>query len=271
MRPEYSIKSNFESEQPENPRLKELESRRESLTEEEKAELMGLRIFPDDPRGAELCKKEALGLINEEERRELNRLRQLKTRKEKFSPEVQRLFEKTEANDPDVEEVRMNNGKLIEVLSSDEKEKTILTFGLIGCYGVVLFTEHEDGTRDCILTHYDPTNLLENTHKLTELIARAEKMKTAKKKHSLLIMEEGNWQQDPQTGKYEMQPEEGSKADRLETAILAELGSDVQIKIEPYSTKVEETIENWGVLTVRVPPAGKGDATYETWFSGGKF
>lgn len=85
---------NFESqfgnlnlpERPENFRQKELQSRYESLNGEEKAELMGLNVFPDNPRGAELRKKEALGLIGDEEKEELRRLYQLKTRQKKILP-----------------------------------------------------------------------------------------------------------------------------------------------------------------------------------------
>jgi len=102
----------IESGRPENLRLKELEQKGfDNLSEEEKAELYGLRAFLDNPRGAELQKKETLGLINEEEREELRRLHQLKTREKDFSPEIQKLWERTEANDSDVEQVYMNNEK----------------------------------------------------------------------------------------------------------------------------------------------------------------
>jgi len=126
------------NERPDNLRREKLQSRYETLNEEEKAELMGLNIFPDNPRGIELRKKEALGLIADDERGELRKLYQLKTRQEKNTPAIQKLWERIEANDPNVEQVDMGSGKAIKVTPTEE-EKIIWTFGLGGCYGSVVF------------------------------------------------------------------------------------------------------------------------------------
>ncbi len=256
-------------EQPENPRRKELQSRYESLSEEEKAELMGLNAFPNNPRGAELRKKEALGLIVNEEKEELRRLYQLKTRDEKLSPAIKQLWERTEANDPHVEQVNMGNGKVIEVSPTEDGEKIIWTFGLGGCAGVAVFTENEDGTRDCVLTHYPPTELSTNMAKLRELISQSEKMKAAKNKQAVLVIP-GEWTQNSQTKKWEMKIINQSTVIALSLAVQAELGADVEIKLEPYSESVSVDEKDQGTLAVYMPPVGKGEARYQTWFSSGK-
>ncbi len=255
-------------QRPENARQKELQSRYENLSEEEKAELMGLNVFPDNLRGAELRKKEALGLIGNEEKEELRRLYQLKTRKEKNSPAVQKLWERVEANDPSVEQVDMGNGKSIEVASTEE-EKVIWTFGLNGCYGSVVFTELEDGTRNCVLTHYPPTELLVNMAKLGDLIKTSEKMKAAKTKRAVLALP-GEWIQNPETKKYEMKTKNQQAVNALTIAIQAKLGTDVEIKLEPYSEKKGAKEKDQGTLIVYLPPSGKGDVRYQTWYGGGK-
>lgn len=256
-------------QRPENPRQKELQSRYESLSEEEKAELMGLNAFPDNPRGAELRKKEALGLINDEEKEELRRLYQLKTRQEKNSPAIQKLWERVEGNDPNVEQVDMGSGKSVKISPTDEAEKVIWTFGLGGCYGSVVFTEHEDGTRDCVLTHYPPTELSANIGKLGDLIDASEKMKAAKTKKVVLALP-GEWTQNPETKKYEMKTKNQQAVDALTIAIQAKLGADVGIKLEPYSEMMSAEEKDQGTLVVYLPPTGKGDVRYQTWYGGGK-
>ena len=255
-------------QRPENARQKELQSRYENLSEEEKAELMGLNVFPDNPRGAELRKKEALGLIGNEEKEELRRLYQLKTRQEKNSPDIQKLWERVEGNDPNVAQVEMSNGKSVEV-SPTQAEKVIWTFGLGGCYGSVVFTEHEDGTRDCVLTHYPPTELSDNMAKLGDLINTSEKMKAAKTKKAVLALP-GEWIQNPETKKYEMRTKNQQAVDALTIAIQAKLGTDVEIKLEPYSEMISAGEKDQSTLVVYIPPSSKGDVRYQTWYGAGK-
>jgi hypothetical protein len=58
------------SESPVEQRIQDLQ-RIENPTNEEKAELQGLYAFPENPRGAELITKHALGTITQEENQEL--------------------------------------------------------------------------------------------------------------------------------------------------------------------------------------------------------
>lgn len=255
-------------EQPRDFRREELQSKYESLNKEEKAELMGLNVFPDNPRGAELRKKEALGLIADDDKEELRRLYQLKTRQEKNTPAVQKLWERVEAHDQNVEQVDMGNGKSVEVIP-DGEEKVIWTFGLGGCYGSIVFTEHEDGTRNCVLTHYPPTELSVNMAKLDDLINVSEKMKTAKAKKVVLALP-GEWTQNPETKKYEMKTKDQQAVDALTIAIQAKLGTDIEIRLEPYSEMISVGEKDQGTLVVYVPPSGKGDVRYKTWYGGGK-
>lgn len=255
-------------ERSDNLRKKELQSRSETLNEEEEAELKGLYVFPDNPRGAELRKKEALGLITDEEKEELKRLYQLKTRQEKNTPAVQKLWERVEANDPNVEQVAMGNAKSVEV-TPDGEEKVLWTFGLGGCYCAVVFTEQEDGTRDCVLTHYPSTELSTNLRRLDYLLGNSEKIQTAMTKKVVLALP-GEWVQDPETEKYEMVTQNLQDLQTLTSVIQGKLGTDVDIKSEPYSENISFEQKNQGTLIVYVPPAGKGDVRYQTWYSEGK-
>lgn len=60
-----------------------------------------------------------------------------------MSPELQKLLERTEANDPNVEQVSMNQGSSVEVSPDDEQEKIIWTYGLGGCFCTLVFSEDE--------------------------------------------------------------------------------------------------------------------------------
>ena len=84
----------------------------------------------------------------------------------------------------------MSDGKSVEIAPTDKEEGVIWTFGLGGCSCSVVFTEQEDGTRNCVLTHYPPTELSVNMAKLGDLIS-SEKMTTAKTKKAVLVAPTG--------------------------------------------------------------------------------
>lgn len=232
------------------------------ITPKEDAELIGLRVFPDDPRGAELKKKEVLGSITQEEKAELVRLNQLDTRRKNYSPEVIGLWERVEANDPNVVKVDMDSGSSVEVQPADEQEKIIWTSALGGCYGVVVFTEHQNGKRTTLLTHYSPDNISGNMKKLEELFSAHNDIKNAKIKKAI-IMAPGEWQQDPNTSKWQIRAKTTDEIIPLTAAIEASLGESIDVKIEPYSEKIESGKKDQGVLVVKVPPSSKGPTVYK--------
>lgn len=239
-----------------------------SITEEEKGELYGIRVFPNNPRGQELRKKEHLGLLTTEEKEELRRLNQLKTRQETMTPELQKLWERTEANDPNVEQISMNQGGSVEVLPDDEQEKVICTYGLGGCFGTLVFSEDENGRKTAVLTHFDPLSISANINELRRLIKANPAMKTSRYKQSILVLGTEGYEQNPQTKRWERKIQDQQKANMLITAIQAELGQDVEVRLEPYSEKQDAMTKDQGSLIVRIPP--KEQATYRTWFSQGK-
>lgn len=253
-----------------DPRETELmqKKRDNTITEEEKGELYGLRVFPNNPRGQELRKKEHLGLLTHEEKEELRRINQLKTRQEKMTPELQDLWKRTEAKDPNIEQVSMNQGKSIEVSPDDEKEKVIWTYGLGGCFGTLVFSEDENGRKTAVLTHFDPLSISVNMTELRRLIKSNPAIKTSMYKQSILVLGAEGYEQNLQTKQWERKIQDQQKADMLITAIQAELGQDVEVKLEPYSTLQDNMTKNQGSLIVRIPP--KGQATYSTWFSQGQ-
>lgn len=191
---------------------------------------------------------------------------QLKDQYERFSPEVISLWDKVEAGDPNVEQVEMSQGKAIEV-SPKDNEKIIWTFGLAGCYACLLFTEHPDGTRNAVLTHYPPTEILQNSKTLQELIGQSKKMKGASIKQIVLVVP-GEWVKDPITNKYSLRVQNQQTADFLALAVQAEL-DEVEVRLEPYSVVQMEGRKDEGTFLVYVPPKGKGVVRYRTWFSHG--
>jgi len=192
----------FESKQ-RSPREIELAKKEgeKTITEEEKGELYGIRVFPNNPRGQELRKKEHLGLLTLEEKEELRRLNQLKTRQETMTPELQELWERTEAKDPNVEQVSMNQSSSVEVSLEDEQEKVIWTYGLGGCFGILVFSEDENGRKTAVLTHSDSLNISANINELRKLIKANPAMKTSKYKQSILVLGADRYEQNPQTKK----------------------------------------------------------------------
>lgn len=81
----------------------------------------------------------------------------------------------------------------------------------------------------------------------------------------------GEWIQNPETKRYEMKTKDQQAVDALTLAIQAKLGIDIEIKLEPYSEEMMSAGEkDQGILVVYVPPTGKGDVRYQTWYSAGK-
>lgn len=240
----------------------------EIITEEEKAELQGLCAFPDNSHGAELRMREVLGIMTVEEKKELKRLNQLKFQQEKNSLEVQDLWKRVEANDLNVEQVSMNQGKSVEVLPTDKDEKVIWTYGLEECFGTLVFSEEKNGKKTAILTHYDPLSISQNIDNLENLISLNPSIKKAEHKQTVLVLAAEDCKQNQKTKQYENIVQDQQGADILVLAIKKELGDDIEIKIEPYSTSRSFDKKDEGVIVVRVPP--NGQATYKTWFSQGK-
>ncbi|KKT34732.1 MAG: hypothetical protein UW24_C0022G0003 [Parcubacteria group bacterium GW2011_GWA2_44_12] len=257
----------FSFSQKRNPRKDELLARQregQKLSREDAAELQGIFAFPDNPRGADLLMRDVLGKTTEKEKTELKKHFQ----REQFSPEVNALWDRVEAGDPNVVQVTMSQGKAIEV-SVAGQEKIIWTYGLGGCYGCLVFTEHLDGTRNAVLTHYPPTEISQDLAKLRELIGKSHKMKEASTKQTVLVMAAGEWVQDPITKKSSFGVRDQQTADLLALAVQTELGAGVDIKLEPYSENQTDDMKDQGTLLVHIPASGKGEARYRSWFSGG--
>jgi|GEM_PF-1623804 len=237
------------------------------ILSEKEAKLHAHLVFPNNPRAAELLRKEILGQITEEEQEELNGYFRQKLQHEKFSPEVNALWDRVEAGDPNVLQIGMSQNGAVEV-SPDDPEKIIWTYGLGGCYACLLFSEHPDGTRNAILTHYPPTEILQNLANLQELIGQNVKMKEVDTKSTVLIMAPGEWVKDPITKKFSFRALNQQAINLLTLTIQKELGHKVDIKLELYS-EAQSDQKDQGTLLVYIPPSGKGQARYKTWFSRG--
>jgi len=252
-----NLEKNFHgfNEQQKDQREIELTKKWKNCTEEEKGELYGLRVFPNNPKGQELIKKEHLGLLTLDEKEELKRLNESEIRQEIMTPELRELFERTEANDPSIEQVSMNQGSSIEALPNDEQEKIIWTYGLGGCFGTLVFSEDENGRKSAVLTHFDPLSISANMNELRKLIRSNPSMKEPKYKQSILVLGALEYKQNPETKQWETSMDK-QKTDMLIIAIKAELGQDVDVKLEPYSATNDTKTKDQGSLIVRIPPKG---------------
>ena len=259
---EFRLQSKSIERKPRKDELLAKQQGGQELSHEEAAELQGLFAFPDNPQGANLLMKDVLGKTSEKEKEKLKKCFQ----REQFSPEVNSLWDRVEAGDPNVEQVAMSQGKAIEVSPTDP-EKIIWTYGLGGCYGCLVFTEHKDGTRNAVLTNYPPTEISRDLDKLRELIGQNLKMKEALTKQTVLIMAAGKWIQGSEAKKSSYEVKDQQIADLLLLAVRAELGSGVDVKLEPYPETQQADQKDTGTLLAYIPPSGKGQARYKTWFS----
>ena len=105
---------------PNNPRAASLLTKDilGQTTPEEKAELHGYHVFPNNPRAASLLTKDILGQTTPEEKAELAKYFERK----KFSPEVNSLWDKVKARDPNVEQVDMSQGKALKFSPGDDEK-----------------------------------------------------------------------------------------------------------------------------------------------------
>jgi hypothetical protein len=218
-----------------------------------------------------LFQKQQKAELSPSEEKELGRL----LREQRFSINIIKLFERAEGGDPNVIEVSMNDGKSCEVLPTDTEEKTIFTYGLGGCYATLVYTEHADGRRAAVLTHYSPTNISANIAELRRLIAQKPSMKESITRQVVTILGEGEYVQDTTTGKWELKITNSDSQHNVELLILAikaELGDDIEVKqdieVKAYDAKQIIGIKDRGVFVVRIPPTER--PTYQTWFSSGE-
>jgi hypothetical protein len=77
----------------------------------EQAKREGLRLFPDDPKGAELVQKNILMQLSEEEENSLLQMIQ----KKQYSPDVLELFKRSREHDPLFSLVEVNHGVHVHV------------------------------------------------------------------------------------------------------------------------------------------------------------
>ena len=100
------------------------------------------------------------------------------------------------------------------------------------------------------------------------LIDQSEKMKEASTKQ-VVLMVPGEWVKDPITNEYSFRVQDQQTADLLALAVKAKLGSEVEVKLVPYSIGQTVGKKDEGIFLVYIPPKGKGVVRYRTWFSGG--
>ena len=85
----------------------------------------------------------------------------------------------------------------------------------------------------------------------------------------IILMAQEKQVKDPITNEYSFRVQDQQTADLLALAVKAKLGSEVEVRLVPYSVSQMEGKKDEGIFLVYVPPKGKGVVRYRTWFSGG--
>ncbi|MDB5265219.1 MAG: hypothetical protein JWN64_790 [Parcubacteria group bacterium] len=179
-----------------------------------------------------------------------------------FLKDLAVIEERAEAHDSNVERVSMNEGAALQVLPTDTQEKILLTRSLNGCTCLVIVGEHEDGTREALMTHYPQVYFEDNRDKLHEL-SEATRIALAKQKHATAFVVG-----EMKGGK--LQPASILTAGMLPALVASELGADTTLQVIPYAeSTLAESREGNGSLVVRIPPAGSGNPNYKAWFTSG--
>lgn len=194
-----------------------------------------------DKRARELFKKEILGLITDEEKKELESYFQDQER------EFYKLFDLSLKNPEKFVLVNISEGKMIE--ASEEDEKTIWTYGLGGCYSCLIFAKKENNSF-CILTHYPQSETEEHLKQIEELIKGKPEIITAERKLTLIF--------SPLlavTGPISFP----KKLEIISNHIKNLFGGSVIEKFYPIEPL---EWENYGLLIAKI---GKG-LSYKTWF-----
>lgn len=140
--------------------------------------------------------------------------------------------------------VDMNDGKW-----GDETAR-LNTCGLMGCYGILVYTSHNGENRQGILTHYDPNNVLANGRKLKELIEQHPDMKTATKKKAVILHA----------------IDDEIQMNYLEDLLKVKLSVDIEIQKEKVSMEWKEGEDFHGQVLYNV-----GQAEWFISGGGGKF
>lgn len=233
------------------------------ITPLEQAELDGLLRFQIKPREAILIMQEKLGNITLQQTIELEELKLRQNREKKFSYKTIHLLEKSDKNDPNSKLVMMSQGDVVEVSPYDNETKNILTFGLLGCTATMVFVETKDEKRICILTHFPPSQIMQNVNLLKKLIPKIDPNNIKIKKAVILCP--GEYQKD-ENGKWLLRPEKEAdiKNTKLENSIQNALEGNVKVEIQAYSMQLVIGEKDQGILVVSIPPVRKGDVTYRT-------
>ena len=188
-----------------------------------------------------------------------------------FSLGVWELFKRFDGGDSNVVEVAppLTLGIKSAEVGRDSQEKVFLTFGLGGCNGIFIFTEQKDGLRNATLAHYSELKIPVAVDEIHKELSQWPKMKEAAIKQAILMVP-GVRVLDLATGKEILKVAETKFADEIAEAIRSELGSEVDIRLEPYPEERKDNEKDFGVFIAHVPPVDEKAVSYRTWFGGGE-
>ncbi|MFA6494231.1 MAG: hypothetical protein WCT49_04235 [Candidatus Paceibacterota bacterium] len=225
----------------------------------EQARQEGVRIFPDDPIGAELVSKNILGQLTEDEEENLMRLIQEK----QYSPEVNELFSRAKEHDPQVSLVEVNHGTRVRI-PEDGDEQTVWTYGLGKCNATLTLSEMDDGSREGVLTHFFPDKIQEHAGELSELLSKIDKNNIKKTKTIILSLGKKNGDENA------LQIEKPELAEMLAAVVRSEI-PDGEIEVIPYPEFHNRLsgAKDQGVLIAKIPAKANGEATFQTWLENG--
>ena len=192
------------------------------LRPQEFAEQYATAVFGEDAESRNLLRTDILtGLRGEEKDQLAGKLAAQEV------PEVLRM-------------VKIYHGEHVEIAPGESGPKFLLTNELNGCTATVIFTEQADGRREAAMAHFPDIMTARHVSKLGEIVT--EKMRSSPKK-SALIFAADNRQES---------------VAEIQTELRALLGEEADVQIESYKKSDEA---DYGVLLVRVPPAGREPAS----------
>lgn len=220
-----------------NPRKLELQARDRSgeITEEERAELIGIYAFPDNPDAAELRRKEVLGLLTDEERAKLIKYYS----RQNFSHEMQSILDRRDAQDPNVHEVFMNCSSIVEV----KGEEVIYTYGLNGCFASAIAIQSPDGSKRIQLSHYDPLSHQQHLQAVQSFLRTRQEGDVV---HAV-ISPAGGYKEQPKGG-FAMTPHDIQRTEQLLSALS---GADSSVDVHPYNDSHKTGVKDQGVMLIK--------------------
>lgn len=182
--------------------------------------------------------------------------------KRRVSPELSAALQ---LPDKQIKKISTMASQEIEVSPEDELEKYLFTHSLAGCYVTIILTEDDSGKRAASLTHYPPYVLIEHLLDIKDKID----LNHSNKNSSTGVIFAPAFESTVSKIKRETYIfREPTAVDLISVLLKKKLGSNAEVLLQPYV--VDDLCllgPDGGSILLKVPPKGKGNPSYRTWFN----